>query len=104
MEKHEHVILTLSCTLNNEEERTVRAAISKALRRAFASPTEDLDQQLSAIIKVDLEVEFKSEWNCVVGGKFGLTVNCDENKYGQFYVEEVCNVFVFKSPTMRFHK
>ncbi len=104
MDRHEQTILTLACTLSNEEERVVRAAINKAVRRASADPGEDLDQQLSAIIKVDLEVEFKSEWNCVVGGKFGLTVNCDENKYGQFYIEELCNVFVFKSPTMRYQK
>ena len=104
MEKHEHTILTQACSLSNEEERVVRHAISKALKRAFAAPSEDLDQQLSAIIKVDLEVEFKTEWNCIVGSKFGVTVNCDDNKYGQFYVEEVCNVFVFKSPTMRYQK
>lgn len=94
----------LNSTLSVSEEKVITKAVERAMYRYIDDTGDNVDQLISSMIKIDVEVELKSEWNCIVGNKYGVTVNCDDNKYIQLFVNDTYNIFVYKSPTIKYNK
>jgi len=97
----EVAVFDLAHTLTLEELSVVKEAIIKAVIESVMQPKDKIDQFISQEVKVDLEFTLKGAWNCIVGERFGASVNVEDNKYGQFFVDEKYNIFVFKNPTLK---
>lgn|SRR3990167_7396205 len=87
--------------LTDKESSVAREAILKAVTEAAIYPKESADQFIAQSVKQDLEFELKGSWNCIVGAKFGLAVNVEDNKYAQLFVDERYNIFLFKNPSLK---
>lgn len=90
----------LHSTIPPNEQEVVEKAVIKAVIDGGTQAKESVEQFIAAQIKLQLEYRLKGAWNCVVGEKFGASVNVEENTYGQFFVDEKYNVFVFKNPSL----
>lgn len=87
--------------LTDKEGSAAKEAVLKAVLEASIYPKETADQFIAQSVKQDLEYELKGSWNCIVGAKFGLAVNVEDNKYAQLFVDEKYNVFIFKNPSLK---
>lgn len=87
-------------TLTPEDLAVVEKALTKAVLDASGQPKDTIEQFMAAQVKLELEYRLKGAWNCIIGEKFGASVNVEENTYGQFYLDEKYNVFVFKNPSL----
>lgn len=91
-------------TLTKDDLAVVRKAILRAVIDVSLQPKDTIDQFIATQVKHELEYRLKGSWNCVVGHKFGASVNVENNNYGQFFVDNCLNVFVFKNPSLGLSK
>lgn len=90
----------LNHTLNDTELKIVEQVITRAVLESVGHSKDTLDQHLATQVKLGLEHRLPGAWNCVVGDKFGVSVNVEGNAYGQFFVDDRFNVFVYRSLSM----
>lgn len=90
----------LNHTLSDAEMKVVEQIITRAVLDSVDQPKDTLEQHLATQIKLMLEHRLQGAWNCVVGDKFGVSVNVESNTYGQFFVDDRFNVFIYRSLSM----
>lgn len=99
-ESNDVQFVSLSHTFGPKELAIVEKAVTNAVLEALHRPRESLEQFIASQVKLELEYRLPGAWNCIVGEKFGASVNVEENTYGQFHVDDKFNVFIYKNPSL----